>query len=111
MAKIKEVLRQRFVSNLSIRQIKERTGVPRSTISDYCKRFEIITNTIESALRMENDELQALLYPEQRRQIREIERPLPDMGYILKELHKRGVTRLLLWQEYARAKRQSTLGV
>ena len=41
MKKIKDVLRLRFITNISYRQISRAVNTPSSTAADYCKRFEI----------------------------------------------------------------------
>lgn len=46
---------------------------------------------------MDEARLEALLYPARPLAI---EIPLPDFAHIQRELSRRGVTRLLLWQEY-----------
>lgn len=100
MKKIKDVLKLRYIVNLSYPKIAISTGVPRSTASDYCKRFEITKYSIDNFLLLDEDKMYAYLFPE-RRVKKELEtRPLPDMNYITKELGRRGVTFTLLWQEY-----------
>ena len=42
MKKIKDILRLKFITNISYRQISRALNVPSSTVGDYCKRFEII---------------------------------------------------------------------
>jgi len=41
MSRVREVLRLRFVTNLSIRQSAISANVSKSTASDYCKRFKM----------------------------------------------------------------------
>ena len=41
MKKIKDILRLRFITNISYRQISRAVNTPSSTAADYCKRFEI----------------------------------------------------------------------
>jgi len=40
MKKIKDILKLKYITELSYRQISRGINVPSSTISDYCKRFE-----------------------------------------------------------------------
>ena len=70
LSKIKEVLRLRFVNNLSYRQVASR-----SSVAEYCRRFEIIPHSIEVALALDDDILDALLHPEKQLRLRNIERP------------------------------------
>ena len=62
--KIKEVLRLRFLNNLSYRQVEVLSGASKSSVSEYCRRFEIIPHTIEAALALSDEELDELLHPE-----------------------------------------------
>jgi hypothetical protein len=57
VSKIKEVLRLRFLNNLSYRQVEVLNGVSKSSVSEYCLRFEIISHTIEVALALGDEEL------------------------------------------------------
>jgi transposase len=99
MKNIKDILKLRFVTNISYRQIGRALGIPRSTVSDYCKRFEINQYNIDDFLQFDEDRCYKLLFPEKSLCV-EIKRPLPDMEYIAKEICKKGVTFTLLWQEY-----------
>ena len=103
MKKIKDVLKLRYIVNLSFPKIAISTGVAKSTASDYCKRFEIIKHTIEEFLLLDEDIMFAYLFPERKVKKELLIRPLPDMNYISKELGRRGVTFTLLWQEYKEA--------
>ena len=47
MKKIKAILRLKFITNISYRQISRALNVPSSTVGDYCKRFEIIDKKID----------------------------------------------------------------
>lgn len=100
LSKIKEVLRLRFVNNLSYRQVEVLSGASRSSVAEYCRRFEIIPHSIEAALTLDDEILDTLLHPEKQLRLRNVERPLPDMNYIHTELKRKGVTLQLLWQEY-----------
>ena len=100
MKKIKDILRLKYISELSFRQISRSVNVPSSTVSDYCKRFEITTYSIDEFLCMEEDIIYEILFPEKKLPRISKDRPLPDMEYIHKEIPKKGVTFELLWQEY-----------
>lgn len=99
MGAIKEILRLRFKNNLSYRLIGQSTGVPKSTALDYCTRFKFTKLSYEQALLLSETELEKKLFPE-REISSKAKRPLPDFEYISKEIRKKGVTWLLLWQEY-----------
>ena len=100
MKKIKDVLRLRFITNISYRQISRAVNTPSSTAADYCKRFEITNYSIDEFLSLEEDEIYQLLFPEKSLPKTYKTRPKPNVEYIHKEIAKKGVTFELLWQEY-----------
>lgn len=100
MKKIKEILRLKYITDLSARQISRAIKVPNSTVADYCRRFKTLNYAIEEFLKLDEDEIYQLLFPERRLSSRQKERPLPDFAYIHKEIAKKGVTYELLWMEY-----------
>ena len=100
MKKIKDVLRLRFITNISYRQISRALNTPSSTTADYCKRFEITNYSIDEFLSLDEDEIYQLLFPEKSLPKTYKTRPKPNVEYIHKEIAKKGVTFELLWQEY-----------
>ena len=50
MKKIKDILQLKYITELSYRQISRGVNVPSSTVSDYCKRFEITKYSIDEFL-------------------------------------------------------------
>lgn len=100
MKKIKDVLRLRFITNISYRQISRAVNTPSSTCADYCKRFEIIGKNIDEFLTLDEDEIYSLLFPEKSLPKTYKLRPKPNVEYIHNEIAKKGVTFELLWQEY-----------
>ena len=100
MKKIKDVLRLRFITNISYRQISRALNTPSSTTADYCKRFEITNYSIDEFLSLEEDEIYQLLFPEKSLPKTYKTRQKPNVEYIHKEIAKKGVTFELLWQEY-----------
>lgn len=100
MKKIKDILRLKFITNISYRQISRALNVPSSTVGDYCKRFEIIDKKIDEFLNLDDDEISQILFPEKSLPKSYKSRPIPDVEYIHKEITKKGVTFELLWQEY-----------
>ena len=61
MKKIKDILKLRFKTEISYRQISRAVHVPSSTVSDYCKRFEISKYEIDDFLALDEDEIYKLL--------------------------------------------------
>ena len=102
MKKIKEVLRLKYITDLNTRQISRAIKVPKSTVGDYCKRFERTRYKIDKFLAFDEDEIYQHLFPEKSISIirRQQDKPLPDFAYIHKEIAKKGVTYELLWMEY-----------
>ncbi len=99
MKLIKEIIICHTKSKMSIRQISRSLSVPRSTISDYIRRYKSIGLSIHEVENLENDILYNRLYPKERKAI-EPTKPIPDYVYITDELKIKGVTRMLLWEEY-----------
>ncbi len=98
MRKIREILRLKFETKLSARQIARSTQVARSTVSECERRFA------ESGLpwplpQISDTELEQRLYPPQPI-IPYAERVVPDWTYVQQEMRRPGVTLFLLWQEY-----------
>jgi len=100
MREIKEILKLKYQLDFSYRRIEKSIGVSRSSAAEYCRRFEIIPNTLDEFLSFDEDKMYKLLFPEKKAIKAKQTRPKPDVEYIDKELKKAGVTYLLLWQEY-----------
>ena len=62
MKKIKDVLRLRFITNISYRQISRAVNTPSSTAADYCKRFEISPYDLDTFLAFDEDKIYSLLF-------------------------------------------------
>jgi transposase len=83
----------------SKRQIAVSVGVSRSTIGEYLRRAAVVGITWPVPEGLDDAELERRLFtpaafeghPEQ---------PLPEWNQVHKELKRRGVTLLLLWEEY-----------
>lgn len=97
--KIREVLRLKAAGH-GDRRIAAAVGSSRSTVQECLRRAR------EAGLVWPLDETldeQALHERLYRRQIPASIRPAPDFSHIHQELSRRGVTRLLLWEEYKAA--------
>jgi transposase len=101
MKKIREVIRLRLSRNASVRQIAAACNIGRTTVSEYLARIETAGLVWPAAGELAQDELQALLFPPEPK-VPETERPLPDWSEVRRELSRKGVTLMLLWQEYQR---------
>jgi transposase len=97
--KIREVLRLKAAGH-GDRRIAAAVGSSRSTVQECLRRAR------DAGLGWPLDEAldeQALHERLYRRQIPASVRPAPDFSHIHQEMSRRGVTRLLLWEEYKAA--------
>lgn len=99
MRKIREILRLKFDCKLTYEQIANSCGTGRSTVSDYLKRFE--TSPLKWPLSPDIDDIQLeqLLFPSSQFS-HSPDRDGIDWQYIHRELRRKSVTLMLLWQEY-----------
>ena len=98
MRNIKEILRLKWLNQLSVRAIARSCGSPRSTVSDCIHRGRAAGLSWPLPDDLNEAQLEQLLYPP----IEPISgsRPLPDFAHVHQELKRKGVTLFLLWQEY-----------
>ena len=95
--KIREVLRLKAEARWSDRQIAAATGTARSTVQECLRRAKAAGVSWPLPPECDDEELTARLYP----RASAIDRyPTPDFATIQLELSRKGVTRMLLWQEY-----------
>jgi len=95
--KIREVLRLKAEARLSDRQIAAVIGSARSTVQECLRRTRAAGVTRPLPPECDEEELHARLYP---RAAAPPRYPTPDFAAIHAELARKGVTRMLLWQEY-----------
>jgi len=102
MHKIKQILL--FLDRgYSQRSIEKETGINRRTIASYQQRFSESKLSYSELLIFSDEELEVYVNADRAPQVQkdprrtELESRFP---YLLSELNKVGVTRLLLWQEY-----------
>lgn len=102
MRKIREVLRLRFEFKLSYNQIAQSCQMGRSTVGDYIQRFEKSALIWPLSDSIDDARLEQLLFqkPQGDSYSTRPRRPPADWAYIHKELRRKGVTLMLLWQEY-----------
>jgi transposase len=99
MRKIREILRLKFDCHLTNRQIARSCSTARSTVGEYLQRFCDSPINWPLPADLDDDRLEQVLFlslpsnPEN-------QRALPDWLYIHSELRRKGVTMMLLWQEY-----------
>ena len=102
MCKIKEVLRLKYCNLLSNRQIQTMTGVSRNSVANYIKSYIELDSTLDEVLAMSNSDLEELFGKNKLKvhHTKRLENIHPDWNEVKQELSKKGMTRLLLWEEY-----------
>lgn len=101
MRKIREVLRLLWDQRRSARDVAKSCSLARSTVREYERRAK------EAGLswplpEVDDGTLEALLFPPPP-SIAPDDRPLPDWNAVDKALRQKGMTRLLLWEQYRAA--------
>jgi transposase len=105
MRKIKEVLRLKWGSNLSNRQIAKSCSISHSTVRDYLLRAELAGLSWPLEPKLDDAALENLLFPLINRQTSD-RAQMPNMKYLYREMKKKRVTLQLLWYEYKQANPQ-----
>ncbi len=98
MRKMKEVMRLRFLAGLSNRKIAKCTGLGKSAVSKHVGRAEELGLCWSTMEKISEEALEAMLYPVS--EAVPTGRALPDWNEVAKQLRRKGVTKLLLWEEY-----------
>jgi len=99
MRQIQEILRLKHQNQLSVREIARSCGMPTSTVGDYLKRAEAAGIGWPLPEGQGEKELLQLLIVQPVAGTAGCQ-ALPDWPAIHKELGRKAVTLLLLWQEY-----------
>jgi transposase len=102
MRKIKEVLRLKWVHNLSNRQIAQSCSICHATVREYLTRVKLAGLSWPLPDDLDDGSIENLLFPGPRRHD-SLQRQMPSMEYLFQELKRKGVTLLLLWYEYKKA--------
>ena len=99
MRRIRDLLRLKHENGLSSRVIAASLGLSKGAVGDYLRRAQAagIGWPIDAALT--DTGLERLLFPTAP-DVLANDRPEPDWPTVDRELRRRGVTRMLLWQEY-----------
>jgi transposase len=99
MRKIEEVLRLKWGAGLSPRQIAKAVGVGRTTVSEYIARAEAAGISWPLPQGMDAAQLEQRLFKSPG-QAAKFAPAQADFAVVHRELRRKGVTLLLLWQEY-----------
>ena len=99
MRKLREVLRLRLQAGLSMRQIRDSLKLSLGAIQKVTRKAEEIGLDWQAIEQLDDQQLAGQFYPES--DIRSSNQfQLPDWVEIYQELKRKGVTKLLLWEEY-----------
>src|SRR5438876_8751423 len=99
MRKVRDVLRLRHAAGLSFREIGAALGVGKTQVGEYLRRAAVIGITWPVPEGLDDAELERRLFTLPAFDEKPV-RPLPDWSHVHKELKRRGVTLMLLWEEY-----------
>ena len=104
MRQLMNLARLRFAEQRSYSEIAASLGMARSTVQSAVERFVQAGLAWPLPAELDEDSLYARLYPTA---------PLarsadPDFAKVATELKRKGVTRMLLWQEYVSPKFRSS---
>ena len=95
MLKAREILRLKHEVGLSLREIARICSCGKSTVAGVLERAE--KAGISWPIELSDMQLMSALYPPA---ISKASPPEPDLEYIFGEMKKKGVTLMLLWEEY-----------
>ena len=99
MRKVREVLRLKHACGASVRTIARSVGIGHTTVGEYLRRTAVIGITWPVPAEIDDAELERRLFA-QAGFNRPVTRIMPDWNHVHAELRRRGVTLLLLWEEY-----------
>ncbi|MDD2791506.1 MAG: IS21 family transposase [Sulfurimonas sp.] len=102
MSEIKKVLRLRYHNNMSVRQIQSMSGISKSSVANYIKIYTDLAVPLEEVLALSDADLEDLFFIKKSKtsQTSIVSLSHPDWGLVREELSRKGMTRLLLWEEY-----------
>jgi transposase len=101
MSKIKEVLRLKYLNQLSNRQIQTMTGVSRNSVANYIKSYIELGSSLEEIFLLSDDDLRELFVINKPKIASKTTSNVvhPDWNEVRIELSRKGMTRALLWEE------------
>ena len=99
MRKIREVLRLTHELGLSVREVREATGVGKTAVSEYVRRAKVVGITWPIPPEIGDAALEGLLFTPAGFHEGSTKR-LPDWSKVHEELKRRSVTLMILWEEH-----------
>lgn len=109
MRRIREVLRLKHELDRNHRQISAATGLSKGSVSAYLQRAKQAGVTWEDARELSDVELERKLFKTPGRNLPADRVPI-DLGWVHREMRRKGVTLQLLWVEYRDAARHDAAG-
>lgn len=100
MKKLREVFRLKFELGYSNRQIGRSINISPGTVSEYTSLFKAAGLKWEELVSVSDEQLEQLVYRHPSSSAGALSRPHPDWSTVRLELQKKGVTLLLIWNEY-----------
>ena len=101
MRRIIEVLRLRFEAGFTHERIAAATLISKGVVTEYLRRPRESGIGWPPPMQMDDAQLEALLFP---RAAPHVERhAMLDFAHLHQELKRKGVTLMLLWEQYAAA--------
>ncbi|MCP3686863.1 MAG: IS21 family transposase, partial [Gammaproteobacteria bacterium] len=102
MRNLREILRLRYQSGLSLRQIKGSQRVSLGAVQKITSRADELTLDWEGISQLDDQQLARLFYPESDTRASSMFQ-LPDWVDVHQELRRKGMTKHLLWEEYTQS--------
>lgn len=99
MRKLREVLRLRLSANLSMRQIRDSLRISIGVIQKITHRADELGLDWSAIEQLDDRQLAEAIYPESDTRTSGTLQ-LPDWSVVFQELHRKSVTKHLLWEEY-----------
>lgn len=99
MRKIRDILRLAWGEGLSHRQVGRSLAIPFTTVADHVRRAQAAGLSWPLPEDLDDAGLEALLFKKEPAPSAET-RPVPNWADVHRELHRPGVTLMLLWVEY-----------
>src|ERR1700693_4112573 len=97
--KIREVLRLTHELGLTVRQVREATGVGKTAVSEYVSRAKVVGITWPIPPEITDADLERRLFTPAGFHDGST-KPVPDWTKVHQELKRRGVTLMILWEEH-----------
>ena len=98
MRKVKDVLRLKLEAGMSHEMISVTVGISKGAVTQYLQRATRAGVGWPVAPELDDSALEALLFPPAPKQRSRY--VTPDLALVHQELKRKGVTLLLLWEEY-----------